>query len=85
MRNPLSGATKKFKRLANLEKENKFQQNLPHFKWTLPLVEVMEDINVEGSLENMRFRSTAGQLAEGSIKFTSCSTGLYCHVLPCIH
>ena len=89
MKNPLSGATKKFKRLANLEKENKFPQNSPaHFKWTLPLAELMESINVEGSLENMThkggYRSTAGQLPEGSIKFTLPCIGLYCLVLPYI-
>ena len=30
------------------------------------------------------FRSTAGQVPEGSIKFTSCCTVLYCLALPCI-
>ena len=70
--NPLSVATKKFKRFsASLEKENKFGQN---FKWTLPLAKVMERLNMWRAPWKMwhkeGFRRTAGQLSGSSIKST---------------
>ena len=66
VRNPLSAITKKFKRLANLEKENKFLlQNLPHFKWTSPLAKSYGRAQYGGGApwktwHKEGFRSTAG-------------------------
>ena len=70
--NPLSVATKKFKRFSgSLEKENKFGQN---FKWTLPLAKVMERLNMWRApwkrWHKEGFRRTAGQLSGSSIKST---------------
>ena len=73
--NPLSVATKKFKRFSgSLEKENKFGQDPPHFKWTLPLAKVMERLNMWRApwkrWHKEGFRRTAGQLSGSSIKST---------------
>ena len=84
--NPLSVATKKFKRFSgSLEKENKFGQNSPHFKWTLPLAKVMERLNMWRApwkrWHKEGFRRTAGQLSGSSIKSTfRCPVHVQCIV-----